>query len=153
MDHDRADRRVAAAQPLAARDQVWHHTKVIHREVGSGSSEAGDHLVRYQEDVVSVTDLADAPEILLGRHDGAVSSSPDGLADEGGDGIRTVAVDGHLQIIGAGELTRGVLELPWKAIAVRRSYVREIEKIGLEVAATLAMSAGRHGSKSGPVVA
>ena len=81
-DRDRAQRRVAAADALAHREDVGHHAPVVDREVLAGASEPGDHLVHDEQHAVAVADLADERPVVVRRRDGAAHGRDDRLRDE-----------------------------------------------------------------------
>ena len=95
------DGRIAAAEALAGHQHVRWHAPVVEAEGRAGAPEASHHVVRQQQHVVAVAELAHALPIAVGRHDGAAARADDGFRQQRGDGIRADAQNLRLQRIEA----------------------------------------------------
>ena len=71
------------------------------REHFAGASEAADHLVGDQQDIVLVADGAHAGEVVVRRHENAADALHR-FGDQGGHGFRPFADDRFLQIARCG---------------------------------------------------
>src|SRR5215203_7407216 len=98
---------VAAADPLSTDNQIRDYVPVIESPAAAGAPEPGHHLVGDKEDPVAVTDLADALEIPRRGGNRAESGSNDRLGDERGDIVGADLADDLLELVSAGEVTRG----------------------------------------------
>ena len=122
-DRDRAERRVAAGDPLAHRDHVRHDAPAVDRERRAGPPEAGDDLVHDEEDAVAVADLAHEREVVVRRCDRAAHGRDDRLRDEGGDAAGARIEDRPLELRGIA-LAAAVVVGRRAAVAVGRRDVR-----------------------------
>ena len=100
-------REIGARQALGERDDIGAQPVGAAAEPLAGAPEAGDHLIRDQQDVVAGQHLLHAGEIPLGRKQHAAGTH-DGFRDEGGNRVGTFAGD-HLfqfrdQAVGKGRL-------------------------------------------------
>ena len=104
VDQRRAEREIARGDRLGDRHHVRLHAPQPRARPGAGAAEAGHHLVRDQQDAVTVADLAHQRHEVVGRHDHPAGAEHR-LHDEGGDRIR--ALEGDLVLDGGrAELAR-----------------------------------------------
>src|SRR6185295_7182344 len=80
-DEDAAERHVPGGDALGEGDHVGLDAVALRGPPLSGSAEAGDDLVRDEEDVVLLAQRADGTPVALGRRDHATGAD-DGLAEE-----------------------------------------------------------------------
>ena len=105
-----ADGLVARGEALGDGDDVGPCADGFMAEPVAGPSEAADHLVADQQDLVLVADALDLGPIAVGRHDHAARTL-DRFGDEGGDAVLAQFEDLLLQLAGPGdaEVMRGHL--------------------------------------------
>ena len=115
---DRAQRHTRG-NPLGHGNDVRLHVEVFHCEHLARAAEARLHLVRDEQDAVSVAEFAQRLHPALGRHD--VAAFPlDGFHEDGGDliGRHLRAEQFLLDFSHAGHLTFGKRQVKRAAIAV-----------------------------------
>src|SRR2546428_821174 len=100
-DHDAAQREIARGHALGEGHDVGLHVPVRHGEPVARPAEARDHLVRDEEHLMLVADLAHEGEVVVARVENA-AAAVDGLGDEGGHGVGAFADDGLLEKAGGG---------------------------------------------------
>ncbi len=83
------ERGVAARDALGGGDDVGDVVEVVTREHRADPAERADRLVRDEEDVVLVADLADPLEVAGGRRE-AAAGVLDRLSEDGRDRARTI---------------------------------------------------------------
>ena len=110
-EQHRADRLVAAAQPLGDGHQVGRDAFLLARMQRAGAAHAAHDLVEDQQHAVAVADLADALEIARDRRHRAGGGADHRLGDEGHDGVGAELEDLRL------ELLRGALAVVLVALA------------------------------------
>ena len=66
-----AERQVTARDALRHRHQIRIEIPETRREPGAEAAEAGDHLVGDEQDLVAAAQLAQIPQVAVGRHDHA----------------------------------------------------------------------------------
>ena len=150
-DADAAERHVARRDGLGELHDVRLDAPVVEGEQGAGAAEPGDHLVGDQQHVVAVADLADAGEVVVLRHDDPARPL-DRLGQEHGDGVRPLALDRPLELVGG----RDALAYPGRrlvAIGVRRGDVDEPGHARLEQGPVGGEPGGAHGGEGDAVVA
>ena len=84
---DHADRDVAAAEALAAVDDVGLDRQVLVAPAPAGAPEAGHHLVGDEQDVVATADVGDGPPVVVGRVEAGAGGAGDRLEQERGDRV------------------------------------------------------------------
>ena len=96
----RADRLVAAAEPLGDRLDVGRDAFLLPRMQRAGAAHAAHHLVEDQERAMPVADLAHRAEISLRRRHAAGRGADHGLGDERRHRIGAEAPEFGLQLGG-----------------------------------------------------
>ena len=84
LDDHRAHRHATIGQTLGAGDHVGHHAEGLRRKGLAGAAEAGDDLVKDQQDAVLGAQLAQALKVAHGR-DQHARAAGHGLDDQRGD--------------------------------------------------------------------
>ena len=114
------NRRIAAAEALAGHQHVRRHAPVVEAEGRAGASEASHHVVRQQQHVVAVAELARALPVAVGRHQRAPACADDGFRQQRSDGIRADAQNLRFQRIEA--VAHDVRIAPWLAQGIGRRH-------------------------------
>src|SRR5438132_6111655 len=94
---DRAERDVAARQPLRHGDDVGDHLPMVDGEPLARPTEPGHNLVADHQDAVAVAQLPDALQVSIWWDQDPVRPG-DRLQDEAGDGAGPLELDGLLQV-------------------------------------------------------
>jgi len=129
---DGAERRIGRGERLGHGDRMGLEPEGLRAEPVPKPSEAGDHLIDDEQNVVFGEHLLHAVEMGLGRHDHAASPHH-GLGDEGRDGVRPLALDQGIEIGGEprGEvllaLARQREAVMMRAVGVQEAVDRNIE--------------------------
>ena len=97
-DEAARERDVRGRQALRDRDQVRLDPEELAPEPAAEASEAGDHLVGDQQDVVATEHLLDRREVTRGR-DEHTAGCLQRLGDKGGDGLRALPEDQLLEVV------------------------------------------------------
>ena len=97
---DHRDRPVAGGKALRAHPHIGVDRPVVAAEHASCPAEPGDHLVRDQDDVVLVADLADALEVPGRGRMPRRGGTAHGLHDERRDALRPDGLDELAQVLG-----------------------------------------------------
>ncbi len=92
VDDAGAEREIARRDRLGEAHDVGLHAPGARSRPGAGAAEAGDDLVRDQQDVVLVEQRTELGPIGGGRHDDAAGPHHR-LGDHGGDGIGALELD------------------------------------------------------------
>ncbi len=103
-DH-RAERRVAAGEPLGAGDDVGEVVVALAAEHRAEPAERADDLVGHEQHAVAVADLADPLEVALGR-DEATARVLHRFEEHRGDGVGALEDDALLELVGEREHER-----------------------------------------------
>ena len=128
-DQARADGGVPARHALRAGDDVGHVAELVAGEHLAQAAEGADHLVRHEQDVVAVADLADALEVP-GRRREAATGVLHRLEEDRGDGVRPFELDRLLDLVGGPAAERlEVVTVLRRAVEVG---VRHLERAGYE---------------------
>ena len=85
----RADRGIAGAQAFADRHDVRLDRQLLICEPASDAAHAGDHLVEADQKPVLLAALMEPEPELVGRRIRRQRRPADGLAEKGGDRLRT----------------------------------------------------------------
>ena len=93
---------VAARNALGKLHDVRLDAVTLQAEPSPGSPEPGNHLVRDQQHVVSVTDLPNAREVVWWRNDDAARALHR-FGNEGCDRIRAFTHDGRFKLVCGGD--------------------------------------------------
>ena len=100
-DHG-AHRRVGRGDALGGGDQVRHDAEAVDAEVVAEPAPGADHLVRDQQHVVAVADLAHALPVAVLR-DEAAPGVLHRLEDDRGNRVRVLELDHVLDLLGGPE--------------------------------------------------
>ena len=133
---DHADRHVAAAEALAAVDDVGLDREVLVAPAGAGAAEPGHHLVGDEQDVVAPADLGDGAPVVVGRREAGAGGAGDRLEHEGGDRVGP---------------SRSIVVLERRGVVPRD--VGEVEQHRLEALAAVGVAADGEGAERQAVVA
>ena len=142
VDAGAAQREVPRGDGLGVLDHVGLDSPVFQPEHPAGSPEPGDDLVGGQQHVVLVTDLADAWEIIVGRHQHAPGSLHR-FGHEHRDRFGTLFEDFLFEFVGRGDSRTDALG-GLVAVRVGRGDVREARDTGFEHRPVTADSRGTH---------
>ena len=123
QDHA-AERQVPAGDALGEGDHVGDDLPALDAEVVPEAAEAGDDLVGDQQHLVLVADGADALEVAGRRHDDAADALHR-LGDERADGVRALALDDALELVGAGDAAVGIRQVELAAVAERPRHAHD----------------------------
>ena len=138
---------------LGHADQVRRHPEPLRREGRAQASEAGDHLVEDQQDVVLVAERPQPLQIALGRRQHTCGPGH-GLDDHRGDGGCVVQADQPLQPVGQ---VRPMLRLAvGEGVAGQVMGVRQVIHLGqlvVEIHAVLRQAADGDAAEIDPVIA
>ena len=126
-----AERDVAAGNALGKLHDVGLDAVVLEPEPLARSSEARDHLVRNQQHVMAIADLADAGEVVRRRHDHAARALHR-LGDEGGDRVRALAKNRGFELVGRGHADAHAGIWIDEAVRIGRVDVEEARHARLE---------------------
>jgi hypothetical protein len=94
----------AASEPFGKAQQVGNDAGLLASEHRTGAAEAGEHLVRDEENTVAGAKLADPMEEFHGMDNHAASALQKRFDDDGSDAIAALGKD-LLQAIGAFDVT------------------------------------------------
>ncbi len=100
-DDHRAQRYGAGRDALGHGHDVGDDVPVLAGEPAACAPEADHDLVEDQQDAVAVADLADRPQVAVGRHEDAVRPRHR-LHEDGGDGVRPLVLQDLLEVRAAG---------------------------------------------------
>ena len=143
-DQYRADRLVAAAQPLGDRHQVGGNALLLAGVQGAGATHTAHHFVEDQQDAVCVAQLAHATEVARRRSQAATGSAADGLGDEGEDIFATHALDGVAQSLHQPcAVLLGRLALALVTVGIGRRDVLDVDQQRRELPAPPLVAANR----------
>ena len=154
LHQQRADRRVAAAEPLGDRHQVGADALLLAGVQGAGAAHAAHHLVKDEQHAVAVADLAHALEIARHRRDRAQGGADHRLGDEGDDVVAAELLDLGLELVGQA-LAIGLRRLVRAAVAilVDRRHVVRLDQQRRELLALPLAAADRERAERDAVVA
>ena len=151
---DRADRLVAAPQPLGDRHQIGRHALLLAGVKRSRSAHAAHHFVEDEQHAVAVADRPDALEIVADRRHGAGSGADHGLGHEGDDAFRADFDKLVLErLSGPRRIIRVALALSLQPVGIAGVDVVRLDQERLELRAPPRVSAGGEGAERIAVVA
>ncbi|OPY08637.1 MAG: hypothetical protein A4E67_00947 [Syntrophaceae bacterium PtaB.Bin038] len=151
--HDDVERGVAAGEALGGHDQVGDDAPVVEGPVAPRPAHARHDLVGDEQHVVLVTDLADALEVTVLRHEGPRRGPNDGLGDEGRHGVGTLVENRLFELVGALHAAPVGDEIEGAAVAVAGRNVRRVKHERLVVAASARVAAQGKGAERVAVIA
>lgn len=102
-NQDGAERRVAAGDSFADKDQIRLDAPMLNGERFAGAAEAGHDFVGDEKVAARAADFGDARGVAVGRSSGAESRANDGFEDKSGGGRGVVGGEKCFEIAGAGE--------------------------------------------------
>ncbi len=150
----RADRLVAAAQPLGDREEIGRHAFLLARVQRAGAAHAAHHLVEDQQDAVARAELAHAAQVARHRHQGARCGADHRLGDERDHVLRPQALDGQRQLVDqAPAVLLGRLVDAAVAVLVAGRDVGHVDQQGCELAAPPFVAPDRQRAERVAVVA
>ena len=148
---DRAERRVAAGEPLGTGDDVGEVVVAFAAEHRAEAPERADHLVGHEQHAVAVADLAHPLEVALGGHE-AAARVLHRLEEHRGDGVGTLEHDALLELVGEGEHERLLVVGERVATAVGVRHVAGAGRQRFEGRAQRGNAGDRERARGGAVV-
>ena len=126
---------------------------MLEAELAAQAPEAADDFVRNQQDVMALEHRLDGVPVALRRRDDAAGAEYR-LADDGAHGLRTLALDQRLQLLGAvgGELAFAHLA-PRSSVVVGRLGMQHALDRQIEVLMEGGQPGERTGGNAGAVIA
>ena len=129
-----------------------HVTELVAREHRAQPAEGADDLVRYEQDVVPVADLADSLEVT-GRGREATAGVLHGLEEDAGDRVGALHLDGELDLVGGPPAERlEVVAVLGGAVEVRVGNLVRTGDERLEVLLRVGDAGDRQRSLRGAVI-